>query len=127
MARHLKSSEPRPTNPSSILEAVAKAPVGSRGLFGDLGGTGGGTRVLDPGGLSHRTAGRFKVSGPASSELAEVDGSSLFPDVEPSGETGEEITFPGTPEIDPDPSGECTVMPRVAARGDPALAAPRSR
>ena len=107
--------------------AVANAPVGSRGLLGDLGGIGGGTRVLDPGGLSHNTAGRFKVSELASSGLAAAPGTVLFSEEGHSGDTGPETALPGKPEVDPEPSGECTVIPRVAARGEPTLAAPRWR
>ena len=85
---------------------MAKAPDGSRGLLGDLGGTGGGTRVLDPGGLSHRTAGRLRVSAATSSELAEDAGANFLPEEEPSGETGPETGLAGKPEVDADPSGE---------------------
>ena len=63
----IAGSEPRTMKPSSKELAVANAPDGSRGRLGERGGTGGGTRVLDPGGLSHKTAGRFNVSGVGSS------------------------------------------------------------
>jgi hypothetical protein len=91
--------------PSSRDAAVAKAPVGSSGRFGDLGGTGGGTRVLDPGGLSHSTAGRFRVS-VAGSSAAAASERGLASDEEPSGETEPDMGFAGTPEVGVAPSGE---------------------
>jgi hypothetical protein len=96
--------------PSSSEEAVANAPEGSKGRFGDLGGTGGGTRVFDPGGLSHKTAGRFKVSGAGSSWPPPTlpPDVALFSDEEPSGEAELETTLveAGIPEVDVAPSGE---------------------
>ena len=46
-----------------IASSKAPDPTGSIGFLGDRGGTGGGTRILEPAGLSHRTAGKFNVSG----------------------------------------------------------------
>ena len=45
---------------ASLDRAASNAPDASIGLRGDLGGTGGGTLVLDPAGLSHKTAGKFR-------------------------------------------------------------------
>ena len=53
----------RPPYGTSIAASNAPDATGSIGLLGDLGGTGGGTRILEPAGLSHNTAGKFKVSG----------------------------------------------------------------
>ena len=50
--------------------AAANEAIWSMGLLGDLGGIGGGTLLLEPVGLSHRTAGMFRVSGAAE----DVDG-----------------------------------------------------
>ena len=74
----VQATEPLPMKPSSSELAVANSPEGSSGLFGDLGGTGGGTLVFDPGGLSHNTAGRFNVSGAASSVAEAVPPIALF-------------------------------------------------
>ncbi len=97
--------------PSSKELAVANAPDGSRGRLGERGGTGGGTRVFDPGGLSHKTAGRFNVSGVGSSMATATPlppATALLSGDDPSGEEADPETGLGTAEADvaDAPSGE---------------------
>lgn len=112
--RGLHTIQPLTMLPSSLLPESGNPPVESRGRLGERGGTGGGTLIFEPGGLSHSTAGRLSLSCDVSSYAVVTE-----PCVGVSNDATPNVESV-VGEVTPVNSGECTtIAPRTA--GDPTL------